>query len=692
MKFLKEHFWKIIIFLAIFLLIIFLFLLFKPFQKDIEEVLPFPVIQTETNTDISLKDGGWKPINPYSVKKNNKIRIYPSPKWIRPDGKNWMPIEDVVSIKRDNNKWTISIGDSWVSLKVREGTENIERFLSSIKYSINDGKRFGPVLDASLAPDEIEWLVEASSQAIRKDNGDIVLKEYDGIELGLFFDDWRAMFGEKLEIKKGAVNNFNNEIVSIKMNLTDVKKIAMTENKEINLDPTIFSDTESGTLQTYSNESWSAAREAIPTVLQPGCYAWVYGSLYENNIYNIYRCFLRFNITEISNVRSIKLYFYTANPQNDGGSGDIAFYKINDYGTLTSDDFYKYETGNLVGTKLIEDYYGGNFDYIDVTNYINNGEYNAFTILNYNKDALNLEPINENYGISIENPYLEIELLQPPEINIYSASSITTTTARLNGTIANIGIENPTVTIYWGKTDGGQTESNWEFSSAPTEPPQPQEATSFYLDVSNLEPGTTYWFSASAFNSDGTVWPDSSLSFTTLCQTDDDCEVGYSCVENVCIVETSGDGEDAVNGSCGTANRTYNYNETSFGQDTFCLTGTVSPESPSFPSPGHSVSWICLGSGGGSNSDTCTAHVRASSIGWIPKNQPTKTVPVDKSVVISRNPSAINTVNTIVNTVKSFVQQISYSPQTTPNKDAFIQIFQNLLIKLKDLLTLTEQI
>ena len=62
-----------------------------------------------------------------------------------------------------------------------------------------------------------------------------------------------------------------------------------------------------------------------------------------------------------------------------------------------------------------------------------------------------------------------------------------------------------------------------------------------------------------------------------------------------------------VNGSCGTANRTYPSSSVSFGSDTFCSNGTVSPASPAFPAAGFSTNWLCLGSGGGSNSPQCTA-------------------------------------------------------------------------------------
>lgn len=38
-----------------------------------------------------------------------------------------------------------------------------------------------------------------------------------------------------------------------------------------------------------------------------------------------------------------------------------------------------------------------------------------------------------------------------------------------------------------------------------------------------------------------------------------------------------------VNGSCGTAHKTYSHTDTVYGSDTFCTTGTPLPTTPGFP-------------------------------------------------------------------------------------------------------------
>jgi len=689
MEFFKKYSWKLIISFVILLGIIALFLFLKEQKKDIEETLPFPVIQTEVNKDdISLKDGLWKPINPFSIQNGKTVRIYNRPKWVRPDGKNWMAIEDVISVEKNNNKWTVHIGDSWVSLKVREESEDAGKFLSSIKYSINDGKRFGPILNASLAPNELEWVVEASSGATRKENGDIILKEYDGVELGLFFDDWRAMFKDKLEIKKGAMNNFKNELVNIRMDLTEVKKIAMAGNNEINLDPTIiyFHTDDSGYISSYDEFSWSGARGGnnLNTIRTNSNVASVYG--FSDSGYYVYRGFLRFDVRDYSSIISAKLKGSYGYPIEIGSYGSIVWLKVPDYYSLDTDDWGSFYSGSIIEQKNISGVIDPEPFEINVTNYINPGEWNCFMTMNYEKDYNSNEPSSEEYSLTSYDVYLELEVPQPAHITLSPASNITTTSARLNGAITDVGTENPTVTIFWGSNDAGQVEENWDFSSAPTSPSQPQGEVPFYLDISDLDPNTTYWFSAKAVNSAGTAWPDSSLSFTTLlCQTDDDCEFGYSCVDNTCIIDNEDNG-NPINGTCGTANKVYAYNETSFGQDTFCSTGTTSPENPVFPSAGNSVSWVCLGLNGGSNSNTCTATVSIKPI----SGQTIEITSTNKSLVILRSPGATNTVNTIVQTVKLFVQEIAYMPKEMSNQKVFVQVFQDLLARLKDLLTLVE--
>jgi hypothetical protein len=100
----------------------------------------------------------------------------------------------------------------------------------------------------------------------------------------------------------------------------------------------------------------------------------------------------------------------------------------------------------------------------------------------------------------------------PTVTNSTGASNIAATAARLNGNLTNNGNENPTVTIYWGPSDGVTTPANWAHHSDLGILP----AGTFYSDISALTASTPYYYRCYASNSGGNSWAASSATFTTL--------------------------------------------------------------------------------------------------------------------------------------------------------------------------------
>jgi len=70
----------------------------------------------------------------------------------------------------------------------------------------------------------------------------------------------------------------------------------------------------------------------------------------------------------------------------------------------------------------------------------------------------------------------------------------------------------------------------------------------------------------------------------------------------------------AINGTCGTAAKSYPSDAVGYGNFTFCETGSSTPTTPAFPGANTSVTWTCSGVNGGSMSATCTATKNAQTL------------------------------------------------------------------------------
>lgn len=99
-----------------------------------------------------------------------------------------------------------------------------------------------------------------------------------------------------------------------------------------------------------------------------------------------------------------------------------------------------------------------------------------------------------------------------PTVANSPASSIGQTTATLNGTVTSIGSAAPSITLFYGTTNGGTNAASWQNSLNLSG----TWSGAFSGNISGLSPNTTYWFTARATNASGTAWATPSLSFDTL--------------------------------------------------------------------------------------------------------------------------------------------------------------------------------
>lgn len=97
----------------------------------------------------------------------------------------------------------------------------------------------------------------------------------------------------------------------------------------------------------------------------------------------------------------------------------------------------------------------------------------------------------------------------PALVNL-PVSNVQGTSATLNGRIISTGNEVPNVTIYYGTSDGGTNPAAWTKSVG-----LGTQGGSFSYTAFNLLTNTTYYYTAQAANSEGTVFATPSQSFVT---------------------------------------------------------------------------------------------------------------------------------------------------------------------------------
>ncbi len=130
------------------------------------------------------------------------------------------------------------------------------------------------------------------------------------------------------------------------------------------------------------------------------------------------------------------------------------------------------------------------------------------------------EIVAKNHPTVAQRPKIAIAYTLPlPAVMLSPATNLDVDAARLSGDVTGLGeADDVTVTLFWGKTDGGTNPANWDNSGEPTSPAQPQGVASFYKDVTGLDAETLYYFRACVKDDEREepVWAESSLTFTTL--------------------------------------------------------------------------------------------------------------------------------------------------------------------------------
>ena len=148
-----------------------------------------------------------------------------------------------------------------------------------------------------------------------------------------------------------------------------------------------------------------------------------------------------------------------------------------------------------------------------------NGNVKTATALDYETTANYSLTVTVSDGLLSDTAIVSITVddvaeVTAPVIATGAASNLGQETADIAYSVTDEGGEAPTVTIYYGETDGGQSAGAWDSNVAVGV----QSVGSYVESLTALTEGTEYFFTVHATNSAGEVWGSSS-SFTTEADT-----------------------------------------------------------------------------------------------------------------------------------------------------------------------------
>jgi hypothetical protein len=209
-----------------------------------------------------------------------------------------------------------------------------------------------------------------------------------------------------------------------------------------------------------------------------------------------------------------------ANSANGGGSPNVAFNFADETSFTTSyyapDWFYNRDfalsgverihltTGALQGAPDNPRFYQTTLDLVVLLGTTNK----PLTSLTFNQatgaGATAIYAVSGTQANQTNGPFAA------PAVATTAATGVGTRTATILGNVISTGGDTPEVLVYYGTVDGGTNDASWAqrvWLGA--------QSGSFALSLSGLAANATYYFTAAAVNSAGTVWATPTRSFTT---------------------------------------------------------------------------------------------------------------------------------------------------------------------------------
>ncbi len=117
-----------------------------------------------------------------------------------------------------------------------------------------------------------------------------------------------------------------------------------------------------------------------------------------------------------------------------------------------------------------------------------------------------------------DNVRLETLAMDPnlPGVITPAATNLASTTATINGQVTQVGSAAPTVTFFWGPTDGGSDTTKWTGTGSGNFTVAGTQTGTFSNNITGLVANTPYFYRVRAVNATGTTWSAPAQTFTTL--------------------------------------------------------------------------------------------------------------------------------------------------------------------------------
>ena len=183
------------------------------------------------------------------AKNPRLVRVHSEPMWWRPDGRNWSAIDDDHEI--------VQLGNGGYRINLF-GHEHIQLLpVTDLRGKIvKDFKRarhFGPTLDLGAIPDDVAYRVVTTSGVKFSANPLGWYVEIDGIQIGLWLDDWKP-FAPTVAV--------NRRDIMLDMRAEKAKQRDLPRDQQrVNLDPITVNASLTDCIRMRQRQTtWAAAR------------------------------------------------------------------------------------------------------------------------------------------------------------------------------------------------------------------------------------------------------------------------------------------------------------------------------------------------------------------------------------------------------------------------------------------------